>query len=518
MIWKKIRLAALLLLLLTGISVNAQKSTTFLVSTPEAEGVSAKDISSFLDAAGKSNTEFHSFMFLRHGKLIAEGWWSPYRPDLKHTLYSVSKSFTSTAVGFAVSEGRLKVTDKVISFFPKNLLPDTISPYLAQLTIKNLLTMSVGQDPVPDLDMVKGDNWVKAALAVPIKNQPGTKFLYNSVGPYLLSAIVQKLTGQKMIDYLKPRLFKPLGIEGADWEVSPEGINTAAYGLRVKTEDMAKLGQLYLQKGVWKGLQLLPKEWIEEATTTEIEQAPPGTPQSKIDSSDWLQGYGYFFWRCRHHMYRADGAFGQYIIVMPDQDAVVVITAEISNMQNEINLVWKYLLPGIHNDKLPADRNGDAMLNQKLASLALPVPAKSIGSPLQTQIEGKVFKIEPNKMNIDNIGFQFKDEMCTVTLKTDTANYKMSFGSGKWEAGATAMHGPYLVAAAKGNLTGLPPFKIDGAYTWKDEHTLALTLRYIESPHTETITCHFDQNKVLVEIQNSFQPAEKQGLKGELTE
>jgi CubicO group peptidase (beta-lactamase class C family) len=230
-------------------------------------------------------------MFLRHGKVIAEGWWEPYSPDLRHTLYSTSKSFTSTALGLAVSEGLLSVEDKVISFFPDQL-PDTVSAALKAMSVKNLLTMSAGQDPDPTRIIPARDtNWVSAFLALPVVDDPGSRFLYNSMATYMLSAIVQKVTGENLIDYLTPRLFEPLGIEGMDWEVDPKGINTGGWGLRLKTTDMAKFGQLYLQQGVWNGQQILPAEWIEEATAAQIEQAPEAPP-AVIDSSDWLQGYG----------------------------------------------------------------------------------------------------------------------------------------------------------------------------------------------------------------------------------
>ena len=474
-------------------------------------------INSFLEAAGKSRNEFHSFMFLRHGKVIAEGWWDPYRRDLKHSMYSVSKSFTSTAVGFAVTEKLLSVNDKVISFFP-NDLPDTVSAYLSGLKVKDLLTMSVGQEPDPTGMVVTGDsNWVKTFLSLPIIYKPGTKFLYNTVATYMLSAIVQKVTGQRVLDYLTPKLFMPLQIQGVDWEVDPRGINTGGWGLRVKTEDMAKLGQLYLNKGNWNGIQVLPKEWIEEATTIKIEQQPD-FPQAKKDSSDWLQGYCYKFWRCRHNAFRADGAFGQYIIIMPDQDAVIVITSETADMQDELNLVWKYLLPSIHKGKLPADKKGDTNLKQKLSSLALGVPAKKMDTVLVKNISGKIFTIETNEKNIKTISFRVEDNICHVILKTDTAVYDLAFGSGKWETGETTMRGPYLLAKAKASYVGLPSLQVAGSYSWKDDNTLELVLRYIESPHTEKIVCQFDRTKISVDMQNSFDyGSKKTTLKGELS-
>ncbi|HSN50340.1 MAG TPA: serine hydrolase, partial [Bacteroidales bacterium] len=317
-----------------------------------AEGVSSQGIIDFLDAAAKSKHEFHSIMIVRHGKVIAEGWWNPYNAGLRHTLYSTSKSFTATAVGFAVSEKKITVDDKVIYFFP-DALPDTISPFLANLKVKDLLTMSAGMEPDPTFNIVSKDsNWVKSFLATPILYEPGTKFLYNSLATYMLSAIVQKATGIKIVDYLKPRLFDPLSISGMDWEVDPNGINTGGWGLRLKTEDMAKFGQLFLQKGKWNGQQILPVAWIEEASTKKIEQAPDA-PQAVRDSSDWMQGYCYQMWRCRNNCYRGDGAYGQYIIVLPEKDAVIAITCETADMQSELNLVWDYLLPALKDEKVP---------------------------------------------------------------------------------------------------------------------------------------------------------------------
>ena len=207
-------IAALLLVLLLHLNLIAQKSLPR--STPEAEGVSSENILQFLDAAAKSKTEFHSFILLRHGKVIAEGWWNPYGKDLKHTLYSCSKSFTATAMGFAIHEKKVSLTDKVVSFFP-NYLPDTVTTYLSDLTVKDALMMSDGQEPDPTFSVISKDtNWIKGFLATPILHDPGTTFLYNSLGTYMLSAIIQKVTGQSTLDYLKPRLFDPLGIQGMD--------------------------------------------------------------------------------------------------------------------------------------------------------------------------------------------------------------------------------------------------------------------------------------------------------------
>lgn len=495
-------LAWLIPVLFLQLTAEAQRAAKLPRSNPEAEGVSSTAIIGFLDAAAKSKTEFHSFMLLRHGKVIAEGWWNPYRADLKHTLYSCSKSFTATAIGFAVQEKKLSVDDKVISFFPTDL-PDTVSTWLKELTVKDVLIMSDGQEPDPTFAVASRDsNWTKGFLATPILHEPGTEFLYNSLGTYMLSAIIQKVTGQSTLDYLKPRLFKPLGIEGMDWEINPQGINTGGWGLRVKTEDMAKFAQLFLQKGNWNGKQILPAAWIEEASTMKIMQ-DPNAPQSKKDSSDWLQGYCYQMWRCRNNAYRGDGAFGQFMIVMPEQDAVLAITAETPDMQEEINLVWEYLLPAFKENKLPANATAYATLEQKIKTLALPLPAKAADT-VAVAINGKTFMAEKNSLQLESLSFAFENNTCTATFKTGSGTYPIQFGAGKWQSGETSMQGPALTGTNKKNALILYPAKITGSYTWKDANTLLLTLRYIESPHTASFTCHFENNKLNLEAGRSF--------------
>ena len=490
----------------------AQQTISLPRSNPEAEGVSSDSILHFLDAIGNTNNEFHSFMMLRHGKVVAEGWWDPYKPTLKHMMYSVSKSFTATAVGFAVTEKRISVNDKVVSFFPADL-PDTVSSYLSSLTIKDLLTMSVGQDPDPTGPIgSNNDNWVAGFFRTPILYQPGSRFLYNSAATYMLSAIVQKVTGQRVLDYLQPRLFSPLGISGIDWEVSPQKVNAGGWGLRLKTEDMAKFGQLFLQKGNWNGKQIVPRSWVEEASTKKIDQ-DPNASQARRDSSDWLQGYCYQMWRSRNNSYRGDGAFGQFIIVLPEKDAVVVITSETPNMQAEFNLVWKYLLPAFHDGKLPANADAQANLKKKIASLKLPLTV-STPSAIEKNISGKTFEITGEQKLFKSVGFEFKNGVCNLKLKNDTADYSIAFGSGKWLVGETKKLGPSLTARMRANRSEISSHKIAGSYSWKTDNTLELVLRYVETPHTETIRCTFDGANLKMEFESSFNKAVTSTLTG----
>lgn len=329
---------------------TSKKATSIKRAKPQSSMNVAMD--SYLQDAKDKNLNIQSVMVLQHGKVLYEKWLNGGEPQTPHILNSVSKTFTSAAVGLAIDEGLLSLDDKLVSFFPDDL-PPTPSENLKKVTIRHLLTMNCGHDSEPSRRK-DGDTWVKTFLAWPVEHEPGSWYCYNSMGTYMLSAIVQKVTGQKIVDYLQHRLFDMLGIEAPRWEESPQGINCGGWGLYLKTEDLAKMGQLLLQKGKWKGKQVLPENYVNEMTCAQVPCQPAGTSPDKVaergltkENSDWIQGYGYQVWRCRHNAFRADGAGGQYIIVIPEKDAVVINTADLRDMQAELNLVWDHILPAL---------------------------------------------------------------------------------------------------------------------------------------------------------------------------
>ena len=333
-------------------SMNSMKAQTEIidlprVGTPERVETAMKGF--FAQAAGKS-MDIHSVMIVRNGNVIYSHWQSAGAENVPHVLHSVSKTFTATAVGLAIADGKMALTDKVVDYFPDKL-PAQVSSNLKAMTVRDLLTMSCGHDVEPSFRGAQQD-WVSAFLAHPVIHEPGKFYLYNSLGTYMLSAIVQKVTGEKVVDYLTPRLFSPLHISKPRWEESPQGINCGGWGLYLKTEDLAKMGQLLLQKGKWNGKQLIPAEWVAEMSKKQVESVNPGTRLEDaaakgmtVETSDWMQGYGYQMWRCRPGCFRADGARGQYIIVVPDKNAVVAITSDVGDLQGELNLVWECILP-----------------------------------------------------------------------------------------------------------------------------------------------------------------------------
>lgn len=308
-----------------------------------------------------------SVMVLRKGKVVAERWFNGATPQTPHKMYSVSKTFTAAAIGLLIDEGKLSLDTRLVDIFPEDC-PEQVSENLAAMDVRSLLTMTCGHSAEPietqrlgglefSISVKGADNgktWTQAFLEWPVDYRPGEHFLYNSTGSYMLSAIVTKISGQTVKDYLKDRLFDPIGINTPEWEESPEGISCGGWGLCLRTEDMARFGQLLLQEGKWEGRQVLPSSWVKEMSSVQKDSSPAGTPIEKRDSlgitkenSDWAQGYGYQMWITRNNGYRADGSNGQYIMVFPDKEAIVVITSTSLFYQEYLDLYWKYVFPNI---------------------------------------------------------------------------------------------------------------------------------------------------------------------------
>jgi CubicO group peptidase (beta-lactamase class C family) len=475
------------------------------VAPPESLGVSSAAIAAFVDACEASPYELHSFVVARHGQIAARGWWAPYRVDAPHSLYSLSKSFTSTAVGFAVEAGKLGLSDKVVDFFHDEL-PPMIGENLAALRVEHLLTMSVGQASDATPLVTREQDWAKAFLALPIEFAPGSVFLYNSAATYMLSAIVQKTTGEKLVDYLRPRLFDPLGLPAMRWSTCPRGINTGGWGLSATTESIFRFGQFCLQKGQWKGRQLLPAAWIEQATSVHIQQPPgPGQTLDQLkQTSDWHQGYGYQFWRCRHDAYRGDGAFGQFCIVLPKLDAVIAVTSRTLDLQGVLNHVWEHLLPAVHDVALPADVAASNHLRTRLAGLTLKPPVGAAASP--KRIRTVEYAVEANALGVQRMTVAFEKVTCRVAFTVDDRTHVVDCGIGHWCDGETELPGtpPEFTELVGMYVSPKGPSKLAAAGAWKDADTFEMQWRYYETPHFDTVTLHFAGDAIEVRFLNSL--------------
>lgn len=467
-------------------------------SQPEAQGIPSAAVIAFLNTVKEKKLELHSLMLLRHGQVVVEGWWKPYASDIPHMLFSLSKSFTSTAMGLAAAEGKLSLNDAVVSFFPEDV-PAEINSNLAAMEIRHLLMMGTGhdQDTTSKLQQCEDGNWVKAFLDAPVEHAPGTHFVYNSGATYMLAAILQKVTGQTLLAYLQPRLFEPLGIEGATWESCPRGINVGGWGLNVTTEDIAKFGQLYLQKGVWNEQRLLQEDWVDEAKSAQISNGDGGV-------SDWAQGYGYQFWRCRHGVYRGDGAFGQFCIVMPEQNAVLAMTSGTNDLQGVLDAVWDHLLPAMESSSLPANQDAHSKLAYELQQLALPLPQLPPDSPLEAIIDGFEYTLEQNEPLWKSISISFEANTAVVLLSKEDIEYTIKLGRGAWVEGTT----PLFQREYQ---------RFVGSFAWEQENTLQLTLRLIETPFSIHVHILFDGDNIVLS-QNSNVLAEKSEIRGRKTE
>jgi len=326
-------------------------------ATPSEVGVDAAGVTAFLDTlAAAPDQELHSLALLRHGRVYAQGWWAPYTPDDRTLLYSLSKSFTSTALGFAVAEGRLALTDRLVDrIAPRG----EVGPRTAALTLRDLASMATGhhEDTLERAYRADPHDTVQGFLTLDPESDPGSVFCYNNGATHALAAVVQEVTGETLTDYLRPRLFEPLGVDPGPWDQHPAGREIGFSGLHLTTEALARFGQLYLSGGSYAGRQVLPEGWAALATSLH-------TPNPAEPNPDWRQGYGFQFWRGRHGTIRGDGAYGQFVVLLPEQDAVLVTTGATANMQGVLDAAWAHLLPAFD---AAGSAEADAALADRLA-------------------------------------------------------------------------------------------------------------------------------------------------------
>ena len=445
--------------------------------SPESLGVSSKGVMGWLDACEKEVSWLHGFVLLRHGKLVAEGSWGPYDTlNEPHMLFSHSKSFTSTAIGFLVDDGKIDLDERVVDVLADKA-PANPSENLRQLRIRDLLTMNLGAKRTDaEGDDINGD-WAKALLSNVIDSQPGTCFRYDSGATYLCAAIVERKSGMRLMDFLKARLFDKIGIEKAWSTTSPTGTACGGWGMNMTTRELAKFGQLYLQEGVWNGERILSSEWIALATARQ-------TWSGKVlvaneDGSDWRQGYGFQFWRCRHGCYRADGANGQFTVVMPRQDAVLSIHAGATDLQKVLSLVWERLLPAFAEAPIAEDKPAAVALRRRCAGLTIaPLAGNAAGSE---RFCGKTYDFTSSRRSFKSIALTAADGGWTAELVTDAGTSRFPIGNGEWKAGVVVVDkGEY---DALGSIIGREPLKVASSGCVGPDGVFRVMIRFVTGPH-----------------------------------
>lgn len=406
-------------------------------ATPESQGVPSEAILKFIDGCEKTFDAgdlgaMHGFVIVRHGKVIAEGSWKPFDTlNETHMLYSHSKSFTSSAIGLLADRGKIDLDERIVDIF-SNEVPAKVSENLAQLRVRNLLTMNVGKK---DHLLRDGGDWVKEFLSKDFFRKPGTGFKYDSDATYMLAAIVEKKSGMKMMDYLQKNMFDQIGITKAWTTCSPQGIPCGGWGMNMTTRELARFGQLYLNRGDWDGKRVLSSDWVSLATTRQTWSGWQNVGVKALgEGTDWEQGYGFQFWRCRHGAYRADGAGGQYTVVIPEKDMVVSAHAGLGDFPKELDLIWDNLLPVLKDAPLAENPSAQKKLADRLAKLAIKPVEFARARKWTTPFE---FSLRENSRGFKSVRFDPKDGGgCICTLVTRAGEQKFPAGTGEWQEGS----------------------------------------------------------------------------------
>jgi CubicO group peptidase (beta-lactamase class C family) len=464
-------------------------------AAPSATGVDADAIGAFLDDVEAAGLDLHSFMLYHNGHVVAEAWRWPYRADRPRILHSVAKSFTACAIGLALEDGLFRLDDKVVDFFPEAL--PTREPgsavgndasWLAQMTIEDLLTMRVGHESETSGAVWRSvqTSWIAEFVRIPLAHQPGTAFMYTSAASYVLSALLTRVTGETLHDYLKPRIFEPLGIQGETWDLGPDGVNPGGNGLSAKVVDMLKLGILHAQKGVWEGRRLLPEKWVSQATQ------PHGEPFK----------YGYHWWTRGDENFSAIGRFVQMVTVFPTHGAALAVTGAIKGSARLFPLIDRRFPSAFREAMAPPAPADDALasdtrLAAKLAawqSPDAPAPWKSIyetaNAPAHAaaRLSGTLrFTMESNPHCVEVLEFSFTDNQCTFNLFDAQGCHTIVAGIGHWIETRTDMPGSDLHHGYQ-----LDNSPVVARAQWLDERRLQMTWIFAESAFRDTVTAEFD--------------------------
>lgn len=472
---------------------------------PEDHGLASAGVLAMLDAWEQAGLGVHSVMVVLRGAVVAEGWWDPYGPHLRHDLFSLSKSFTSAAVGLAEAEGLLSVDDLLLDHLGADLDRASVPPHLAAMRLSHLLTMTTGHDADPTDHVFAQRDWVQTFLDLPVEHEPGTHFVYNTAATYMLGAVVAQVTGQRLLDYLTPRLLEPLGVVGARWDQCPLGRDIGGSGLALTTEDVACFGRLLLQDGVWEGRRLLPEGWVARATARQV--------ASSNENVDWRQGYGYQFWRARHG-YRGDGAFGQFCVVLPEHDAVVAITSGDADMQGILDVLWEHLLPALGASHAPPEPGVHEALVERLAGLRLDPPGA--GELRAREVpegavawSGRRIVFEPNPLEVRWAVLELGEHSDRLSVAWGRRTFTLDLGHATWALGMLRVPG-----------SRRPEEHMAASAAWAGSSIYEVTVRRVETPscYTWRFTVDDDVVRVEGEVDVAFGPTVMPPLVGRFEE
>ena len=454
---------------------------------PEEVGVESGAVRALLREIQKEDLNLHGIILMRHGKVFAEGYVDPYRGDLTHMLFSMTKPFMSAAIALCVQDGLLSVEDRLVDIFADKLT-NTPCENMQKMRVKHVLTMSTGHTKQPSGMLEEGDDWVKAFMESYVQKEPGTQFLYNTCGSYMLSAIVSKVTGKPSIEFLRERLFEPMGFAPFWSEECPMVNSTGGYGLNVCLEDLAKFCTLFLQNGVWEGKQLIAKEWIDE-----LSQYKSCSP---FGGTDWESGYSYHFWLTRHEgMFRGDGAMGQHGVIMPKQDMVIAMNSCTYRVEKTLELFWDHLLPALHDEPLEPSEEAD-LLQKELDALQFePVAGEKTSAYLPN---GGEYELSENPTGLKTLGFTFGEE-ASVHMTFGEHDCVLPMGYGCYKEGDT---GVSLKECNSWTTVFYEHCAV--SYAWADEKTLKVKFIWNTTPFWHDMTVTFDEYGCIVDWESPY--------------
>lgn len=479
---------------------------------PEEAGVSTAELTAFVRDLEESHIANHSFMVLRHGMVAAEAFVPPFAPEIPHALYSFSKSVSATAVGFAIDEGLISLDTLVKDVFPEYKQKHSDENY-QKLTVRHLMTMTSGREPNLIADKAKID-WIQDFIDAPVRSMPGEQFRYTNENIYMLCAIVSRVSGMSVVDYLMPRLFEPLHIDRPFWETDQKGIEAGGWGLYLKTEDMAKFILCYLNKGVYNGRQVIPAWFAEDAIKPLVDNR-----NNEVEQNDSSNGYGYCFWHNYHvkNCSRADGMFSQFGILLPDYDAAVILTDGHPDEQYVRDCIWRHF-PKVFEQVPDAPTAEDtAAYQQLIASRRIPPLPRRQHSPLEAKMNGRRMRFPKTALlnilgypmgmlplpvtfmttdkagNIDNMAILFNGDTCQVIWSEgDEMNCIPCGMDGKYRRGSMRLGGI--------------DYETLSSAAWKNEVQLEMEIRPIQTVASRKLLFTFNWEKGTVVLKPGGTP------------
>ena len=468
---------------------------------PEQMGVRSASLSALLTAIETEHpAAIHGMQILRHGHTILDACWKPYTNNCVRTMMSLTKTLTSLAIGLLMDDGKLKLEDHIVDFFPKEAARYRLDPRMKDMTVHHLLTMNAGfPENISGCGTWSQRSWndLKTFLELPLVYAPGERFVYNSGAAHMCSMLVTRLAGESEARFVQRRLFDPLGIHDVIWDADNLGNSTGGWGSNLSLNDMSRIGQLLLNNGVWEGRRLISGEYLRLATAPQVRSAP---------RSFGANHYGYFMWIDPGESFALNGAFGQLVVVYPKCDMVISLQmANSDDAQSRTNaFVYgteanggkgyfdRFLFCDLSDEPLAENAGGQAALRDQIAALDIGRMAYN-ESPAEKSIGSHVYEMAENTQGISRIALSFSEDAVTYSQIDESGTHSICCGKGAWRDGTTDMTGKVLH-----HNRVFDPMKVSGLAFWEDADTLILRWAFLQMPFVDTVRIRYVGQKILV--------------------